>query len=352
VPQDDFSGFKPADDFSGFTPVRPTPRAAAAAAAPAPRPAAPAVDPGYPETRPLQPGLIATTPGPARSGPGSYRGTSGDPVPIDALDMDQIMALLPGIYVRMPADEAFPEGEVLQFGRVNMNASDAPERVVRGAQRQYGVLAADDSEGPRSPGERFTSTFDDVMNMGAPAAIGRWIVGGDKGGYRTDPTTGERYYLGGVGTQTRNAERLRRYNYALTTQGDEWYRQEDWVNRMVAVAATLVGGVGGALTDPTNFAGGGGKNMLLRAGGNFGFGAVQDAALQGLDVRTGVQDEYDPMRTALAGTLNAAIPLGTEAILNRFAARGAPEPYGPPARGAPAGRRARRRPWAPRRCPT
>lgn len=290
----------------------------------APRAAAPA-DPARQPT----PGLIATTPGKARSGPGSYRGTSDDPVPLDDLSPEQIFNLPPGIFVR------YPSGEIDQFSRVDPNASATPTRIERGAQRQYGVLPADEREGPRTLGERFTSTFENVMNEGIPASVGRFAVGAaDRSGYRTDPATGERYYVADVGQLTRNAERARRFNFARTTQGDEWYRQQGLVNQMLAGGATLVGGLGGGATDASNYFGGWGKNILTRAAGNFGFGASQDVALQGLDIGSGVQEGYDPGRSLIAGGINAAIPLGVEGagrIYNRFAPNGTPELYGPPA---------------------
>lgn len=304
------------------------PRAAAPARQPAAAPQRP-VDPGYPETYNPAPGLIATTPGKARSGPGSYRGTSDDPVPLDDLSPEQIFNLPPGIFVR------YPSGEIDQFSRVDPNASATPTRIERGAQRQYGVLPADEREGPRTLGERFTSTFENVMNEGIPASVGRFAVGAaDRSGYRTDPATGERYYVADVGQLTRNAERARRFNFARTTQGDEWYRQQGLINQMLAGGATLAGVLGGGATDASNYAGGWGKNILTRAAGNFGFGAAQDVALQGLDIGSGVQEGYDPGRTLIAGGLNAAIPLGVEGagrVYNRFAPNGTPEPYGPPA---------------------
>ena len=296
----------------------------------APRAAAPARQPAAaaPARQPA-PGLIATTPGKARSGPGSYRGTSDDPVPLDDLSPEQIFNLPPGIFIR------YPSGEIDQFSRVDPNASATPTRIERGAQRQYGVLPADEREGPRTLGERFTSTFENVMNEGIPASVGRFAVGAaDRSGYRTDPATGERYYVADVGQLTRNAERARRFNFARTTQGDEWYRQQGLVNQMLAGGATLAGVLGGGATDPSNYFGGWGKNILTRAAGNFGFGAAQDVALQGLDIGSGVQEGYDPGRTLIAGGLNAAIPLGVEGagrIYNRFAPNGTPEPYGPPA---------------------
>ncbi len=309
-----------------------TPPAPARAAAPARQPAAAPqqpVDPGYPETYNPAPGLIATTPGRVRTGPGSYRGTSDDPVPLDDLSPEQIFNLPPGIFVR------YPSGEIDQFSRVNPNAGDTPTRIERGAQRQYGVLPADEREGPRTLGERFTSTFENLVNEGIPASVGRFAVGAaDRSGYRTDPATGERYYVADVGQLTRNAERARRFNFERTTQGDEWYRQQGLINQMLAGGVTLAGGLAGGATDASNYAGGWGKNILTRAAGNFGFGAAQDVALQGLDIGSGVQEGYNPGRTLIAGGLNAAIPLGVEGagrIFNRFAPNGTPELYGPPA---------------------
>jgi hypothetical protein len=309
-----------------------TPPAPARAAAPARQPAAAPqqpVDPGYPETYNPAPGLIATTPGRVRTGPGSYRGTSDDPVPLDDLSPEQIFNLPPGIFVR------YPSGEIDQFSRVNPNAGATPTRIERGAQRQYGVLPADEREGPRTLGERFTSTFENLVNEGIPASVGRFVVGAaDRSGYRTDPASGERYYVADVGQLTRNAERARRFNFERTTQGDEWYRQQGLINQMLAGGVTLAGGLAGGATDASNYAGGWGKNILTRAAGNFGFGAAQDVALQGLDIGSGVQEGYDPGRTLIAGGLNAAIPLGVEGagrIFNRFAPNGTPELYGPPA---------------------
>lgn len=314
------------DEWGPLTPPAPA-RAAAPARQPAAAPQQP-VDPGYPETYNPAPGLIATTPGRARTGPGSYRGTSDDPVPLDDLSPEQIFNLPPGIFVR------YPSGEIDQFSRVNPNAGATPTRIERGAQRQYGVLPADEQAGPRTLGERFTSTFENLVNEGVPASVGRFVVGAaDRSGYRTDPATGERYYVADVGQLTRNAERARRFNFERTTQGDEWYRQQGLINQMLAGGVTLAGGLAGGATDASNYAGGWGKNILTRAAGNLGFGAAQDVALQGLDIGSGVQEGYDPVRTLIAGGLNAAIPLGVEGagrIFNRFAPNGTPELYGPP----------------------
>jgi hypothetical protein len=250
-------------------------------------------------------------------------------VPLDDLSPEQIFNLPPGIFIR------YPSGEIDQFSHVDPNARATPTRIERGAQRQYAVLPANEREGPRTLGERFTSTFENLVNEGVPASVGRFVVGAaDRSGYRTDPATGERYYVADVGQLTRNAERARRFNFERTTQGDEWYRQQGLVNQMLAGGTTLAGVLAGGATDPSNYFGGPGKNILTRAAGNFGFGAAQDVALQGLDIGSGVQEGYDPGRTLIAGGLNAAIPLGFEGagrVYNRFAPNGTPELYGPPA---------------------
>lgn len=92
------------------------------------------------------------------------------------------------------------------------------------------------------------------------------------------------------------------------------------MGRGIAGAATLGGEFFGAALDPSNWIGWG-RTLLVKAGSQAGMNAGLDALAQGADLASGVQDDYDARRTALAAALGGGLSLATDAAgrgLNRL----------------------------------
>ena len=259
------------------------PRAAAPARQPAAAPQRP-VDPGYPETYNPAPGLIATTPG------------------ATAADEARILAISKGYSV-------------------------SPLR--------------------RSPGQFFMDAAQDAMSRASPQALLRYLTRNLTDTEQVDPATGERFIMTGLGDQLRRAELERRDRYTLQEQADRWNAPDlNWFERALRGGAGIAGAFGGsAISDPINYVGAPGVGSTIGAtarnvGINAGVGAGADALAQGLDIGSGVQDQFNTQQLLASGALNAFLPTaieGTLAGVNRML----PQPAAPaaapaPARGGPA----------------
>ena len=259
------------------------PRAAAPARQPAAAPQRP-VDPGYPETYNPAPGLIATTPG------------------ATAADEARILAISKGYSV-------------------------SPLR--------------------RSPGQFFMDAAQDAMSRASPQALLRYLTRNLTDTEQVDPATGERFIMTGLGDQLRRAELERRDRYTLQEQADRWNAPDlNWFERALRGGAGIAGAFGGsAISDPINYVGAPGVGSTIGAtarnvGINAGVGAGADALAQGLDIGSGVQDQFNTQQMLASGALNAFLPTaieGTLAGVNRML----PQPAAPaaapaPARGGPA----------------
>jgi murein DD-endopeptidase MepM/ murein hydrolase activator NlpD len=81
----------------------------------------------------------------------------------------------------------------------------------------------------------------------------------------------------------------------------------------------FAGGLAGsALSDPTNFIGGFGKNLGERVVNMMGTNAAIDVGLQGIDVAQGVQDEYDPVQGAVSVAVPPAIVGASQAAKKAY----------------------------------
>ena len=255
------------------------PRAAAPARQPAAAPQRPA-DPGYPETYNPAPGLIATTPG------------------APASDEARILAISKGY-------------------------SASPLR--------------------RSPGQFFMDAAQDAMSRASPQALLRYLTRNLTDTEQVDPATGERFTMSGLGDQLRRAELERRDRYTLQEQADRWNAPDlNWFERALRGGAGIAGAFGGsAISDPINYIGAPGVGSTIGATArnvaiNAGVGAGADALAQGLDIGSGVQDQFNTQQMLASGALNAFLPTaieGAAAGVNRML----PQPAAPaPARGGPA----------------
>lgn len=128
-------------------------------------------------------------------------------------------------------------------------------------------------------------------------------------------------------------EFARRRAYDLYTQENPWYNfgQQDvpltegpnpimvpgWLAPIVRGGTGLGATVGGVLRDPVNLVGGEGAALLTRMLSAAGANVGTDAAAQGIDIASGVQEEYNPLQTALSGAL--PIPLiGFGEVISRM----------------------------------
>lgn len=174
---------------------------------------------------------------------------------------------------------------------------------------------------PRSLTERVSTTFEDAANRNPLAAAGRWVASRPiRGAYDVrDPETGmvvqrreERPAVrAGIRDMVVGGERDRREAYGRVTQADPWYRAPGGVpGRVAAGGATLVGAIGGGMSDPVNWIGGPGRTLTGKVAEGVVSNAVTDAATQGVDIGTGVQDRYSLRQTAEAGAVGGIIQGG------------------------------------------
>ena len=195
----------------------------------------------------------------------------------------------------------------------------------------------------RSPGQFFMDAAQEAMSRSSPQALLRYLTRNLTDTEQVDPATGERFTMSGLGDQLRRAELERRDRYTLQEQADRWNAPDlNWFERALRGGAGIAGAFGGsAISDPINYIGAPGVGSTIGAtarnvGINAGVGAGADALAQGLDIGSGVQDQFDVKQMLASGALNAFLPTaieGTLAGVNRML----PQPAAPaPARGGPA----------------
>lgn len=199
----------------------------------------------------------------------------------------------------------------------------------------------------RSPGQFFMDAAQDAMSRASPQALLRYLTRNLTDTEQVDPATGERFTMSGLGDQLRRAELERRDRYTLQEQADRWNAPDlNWFERALRGGAGIAGAFGGsAISDPINYIGAPGVGSTIGAtarnvGINAGVGVVADALAQGLDIGSGVQDQFNTQQMLASGALNAFLPTaieGAAAGVNRML----PQPAAPaaapaPARGGPA----------------
>lgn len=176
---------------------------------------------------------------------------------------------------------------------------------------------------PRSSWDRLATTFIDGVHRNPLAAGLRWMTGNERAGTTEvrDPETKQVIQrrtttpdeAARINDLAAGQERARREAYGRVTEADPWYRAPGGLlGRTVAGASTLSGAVGGGASDPVNWLGGGGRTVLSRVAGEFAVNAAGDAATQGIDINTGVQDRYDLNQTVAAGAIGSVMQGGFE----------------------------------------
>lgn len=141
---------------------------------------------------------------------------------------------------------------------------------------------------PRSAWRRFFDNLENTMRNYGPANIVARNVAP----------------LVETGDGSTREERRARINQKVR-QRRENFAAVDPADSVGDYAADFAGSLAGsALSDPTNFIGGFGKNLGERVVNMMGTNAAIDVGLQGADVAQGVQDEYDPVQ----GAVSVAVP--------------------------------------------
>ena len=171
----------------------------------------------------------------------------------------------------------------------------------------------------RSPGQFFMDAAQDAMSRASPQALLRYLTRNLTDTEQVDPATGERIVMSGIGSQLRRGELERRDRYALQEQADPWNAPDlNWFERVLRGGAGIAGAFGGsAISDPINYAGAPGVGSTIGAtarnvGINAGVGVGADALAQGLDIGSGVQDQFSVQQALASGALNAFLPTAIE----------------------------------------
>jgi hypothetical protein len=224
-------------------------------------------------------------------------------------------------------------------------AASQPANAMAGGLR--GGSEASASPLRRSPGQFFMDAVGDFANRASPQALLRYLTRNLTDTEQVDPATGERIVMSGIGSNLRRAELERRDLYALQEQADPWNAPDlNWFERALRGGAGVAGAfVGSAGTDLLNYVGAPGVGSTIGAtarnvGINAGVGVGADALAQGLDIGSGVQDQFSVQQALASGALNAFLPTAIEGAamgVNRML----PQPAAPaaapaPARGGPA----------------
>jgi hypothetical protein len=182
----------------------------------------------------------------------------------------------------------------------------------------------------------------DAMSRASPQALLRYLTRNLTDTEMVDPATGERIVMSGLGSELRRNELERRDRYALQEQADPWNAPDlNWFERALRGGAGIAGAFGGsAISDPINYVGAPGVGSTIGAtarnvGINAGVGVGADALAQGLDVGSGVQDQFSVQQALASGALNAFLPTAIEGAamgVNRML----PQPAAPAAAPAAA----------------
>lgn len=197
----------------------------------------------------------------------------------------------------------------------------------------------------RSPGQFFMDAVGEAAATASPQRLLRYLTRNLTGDEQV--VYDGQFYPTGLGSELRRNELERRDRYALMEAADPWNAPDlNWFERTLRGGAGILGAfAGSAATDPTNYIGAPGVGSTIGAtarnvGINAGVGAGMDAIGQGLDIGSGVQDQFNTQQMLASGALNAFLPTaieGTLAGVNRML----PQPAAPaaapaPARGGPA----------------
>lgn len=262
----------------------------------------------------------------------------------EGMDDDAINAAMRQIYPPAPAAPTAPRAAA-PARQPAAPAAPQPVNAMAGGLR--GGSEASVSPLRRSPGQFFMDAAQDVMSRASPQALLRYLTRNLTDTEQVDPATGERFTMTGLGSQLRRDELERRDRYALMEAADPWNAPDlNWFERALRGGAGIAGAFGGsAISDPINYVGAPGIGSTIGAtarnvGINAGVGAGADALAQGLDIGSGVQDQFNTQQMLASGALNAFLPTaieGAAAGVNRML----PQPAAPaaapaPARGGPA----------------
>lgn len=267
----------------------------------------------------------------------------------EGMDDDAISAAMRQIYPPTPAAPraAAPARQPAAAARPQPAAPAAPQPMNAMGAGLRGGSEASVSPLRRSPGQFFMDAAQDAMSRASPQALLRYLTRNLTDTEQVDPATGERFTMSGLGDQLRRNELERRDRYALMEAADPWNAPDlNWFERALRGGAGIAGAFGGsAISDPINYIGAPGVGSTIGAtarnvGINAGVGAGADALAQGLDIGSGVQDQFNTQQMLASGALNAFLPTaieGTMAGVNRML----PQPAAPaaapaPARGGPA----------------
>lgn len=168
----------------------------------------------------------------------------------------------------------------------------------------------------RSLGDRISSTAGAIANTNPLMAAGRWAVsrGPAYDEFEDPENPGETIRYASFGSQVIDHERERRDSYEIMANADAWDSGDGgFVEKATRGGATLIGALGGSLTDPTNLIAPG-RTVATRIVGATGINAILDAGGQTADIATGLQDEFRPEQTAIAAALGTIIQGGAEGV--------------------------------------
>lgn len=188
----------------------------------------------------------------------------------------------------------------------------------------------------RSLGERFTSVVADAARRNPLIAAARAALGDEPLTF-TDPETNRPLIYQGLGQQVAAQERERRELYEMQSQADGWRQARGGLPGQVAAGATnLAGALVGAGSDPLNLISPG-RTAVGRIAGSIGVNTAGDAATQGFDISSNIQDRYSPTQTVAAGALGGVIQGGMEVAPSAVSgavrgARGVVDRVAPPIR--------------------
>jgi hypothetical protein len=223
---------------------------------------------------------------------------------------------------------AAPPGD--EFGMAQDAFRDAAERMRRGVRRTAIALYAPPIPDPEAdagePGlvERIRLNGVDSFYRGTLLGAGRLAL---MQHYASTPDEPQ------IDPQTRRWRDQLRKDYPQVIADLARYDRMRGFGNASELGAAALGQLGGGLPTPESLVGVGAKGAsllwrLLKAGLQQGaFSAAVDPIVQELNVKAGVQDEYDPVRTMAAGGLGiamgAAAKSATEALSRSSARRSA-----------------------------
>lgn len=210
-----------------------------------------------------------------------------------------------------------------QAGRTGPLSSFPGARPVRRdpAEPRFQGDGSSVSAQPRSLGERFTSTAEDMIATGPWQAAGRYLVSrGPQFDEFEDPDRpGETIRYASFGQMVVDNEEERRDSYRLLSQADPWNGGDaSFLHKLARGVSTLGGALGGSAADPTSVVAPG-RTAAGRIAGAVAVNAGTDVVSQAADIGSGIEDRYRPEQTAAAAVLGGVIQGGGEAgaVLSR-----------------------------------